>query len=164
MLNAKYRHLCVLCRFSLILIENVCTLICLAVYRLLTWTQLPELLGAFPHFSSSLPQSYFCHCFFLQLCEQFGLLHESQGQGKERFIQIRKIPKDTASEAACTAVEQHNLEHISPSSEEVPPVSLGMVNITVILIMKHIVSQSLEHLLQTPRNEHVIRVDESFHY
>ena len=31
-----------------------------------------------------------------QLCEQFGLLHVSRGNGKERFIEVRKVHKESA--------------------------------------------------------------------
>ena len=48
-----------------------------------------------------------CHQIFhlhLQLCEQFGLLHESKGQGKERFIEVRKMREDNSTQVV---VEDH---------------------------------------------------------
>lgn len=56
--------------------------------------------------------SYFHVHLHLQLCEQFGLLHESKGQGKERFIEIRKMQEDNS--------RQVTVEHPATPSQGIP--------------------------------------------
>lgn len=55
----------------------------------------------------------------LQLCEQFGLLHESRGQGKERFIEVRKVREDNSRPVT---EENQSLDHATPSQA----IALGM--------------------------------------
>lgn len=50
------------------------------------------------------------------MCEQFGLLHESKGQGKERFIEVRKMREDNSGQVP---VEDH-----ATPSQRTPPGSM----------------------------------------
>ena len=54
----------------------------------------------------------------LQLCEQFGLLHASQGQGKDRFIEVRKTSKETlcVPQAVSIETEKEEEDHVSDMS------------------------------------------------
>ena len=54
----------------------------------------------------------------LQLCEQFGLLHVSQGQGKDRFIEVRKTPKESlhVPQAVPIETEKEDEDHVSDTS------------------------------------------------
>ena len=56
------------------------------------------------------------HYISLQLCEQFGFLHESKGQGKERCIHVRKALEYASRPAAEVPDDTQTSEDVTNDS------------------------------------------------
>lgn len=50
---------------------------------------------------------------FIQLCEELGLLHESKGQGRERYIQVKKRRRGASAEPC---IKESSIESQEPGT------------------------------------------------
>lgn len=50
---------------------------------------------------------HFNKTYYLQLCELYGLLHESKGEGKDRYIEVRKTVDGSFHHKSTLAEEQN---------------------------------------------------------